>query len=70
MLSRGEFYPSFTDQKILIRFDFDRIRKFPPITNLEDNDKFCSMMQATLDKHQVVIPEVSSCSYLPFIEYY
>lgn len=36
-----------------------RIRKFPPLESLEDNDRFCAFMQSTLDHHQVVIPEVS-----------
>lgn len=28
------------------------------LNTLEDNDRFCAFMQDTLDRHQVVIPEV------------
>ncbi|GAA5861180.1 hypothetical protein JCM8547_008510 [Rhodosporidiobolus lusitaniae] len=38
---------------------FDGIRKFPLIRDLDDNDRFCSFMQGTLDKHRVVIPELA-----------
>ncbi|CEQ38741.1 SPOSA6832_00198, partial [Sporobolomyces salmonicolor] len=38
---------------------FDGIRRFPPIKDLDDNDRFCSFMQGTLDKHRVVIPELA-----------
>lgn len=38
---------------------FGRIRRFPVIKTLEDNDRFCSFMQDTLDKHRAVIPELA-----------
>ncbi|GAA5896612.1 hypothetical protein JCM5296_004189 [Sporobolomyces johnsonii] len=38
---------------------FDGIRRFPPLRDLDDNDRFCSFMQSTLDKHRVVIPELA-----------
>lgn len=36
-----------------------RIRRFPVIKDLEDNDRFCEFMQSTLDKHRVVIPDLA-----------
>lgn len=36
-----------------------RIRRFPVIKDLEDNDRFCEFMQGTLDKHRVVIPDLA-----------
>jgi len=36
-----------------------RVRTFPQIRSLEDNDKFCAFMQSTLDKHRAVIPALA-----------
>ncbi|KAK4055257.1 putative protein kinase [Microbotryomycetes sp. JL201] len=36
-----------------------RIRKFPTLQSLEDNDRFCTFIQEKLDKHRVVIPELA-----------
>lgn len=36
-----------------------RIRKFPHIKNLDDNDAFCAFMQNTLNAHRIVIPELA-----------
>lgn len=38
---------------------FEGIRKQPPITDLDANDRFCQFMTDTLDKHRVIIPELA-----------
>ncbi|GAA5981307.1 hypothetical protein JCM10908_004061 [Rhodotorula pacifica] len=38
---------------------FEQIRKFPVITDMDDNDRFCQFMRTTLDKHRVIIPELA-----------
>ncbi|GAA5907748.1 hypothetical protein JCM8208_005506 [Rhodotorula glutinis] len=38
---------------------FEGIRKQPPITDLDANDRFCRFMTDTLDKHRVIIPEMA-----------
>ncbi|GAA5838571.1 hypothetical protein JCM9279_003282 [Rhodotorula babjevae] len=38
---------------------FEGIRKHPPITDLDANDRFCQFMTETLDKHRVIIPEMA-----------
>jgi len=45
---------------------FEGIRKQPPITDLDANDRFCQFMTETLDKHRVIIPEMAiGCVPLP-----
>ena len=36
-----------------------RIRKFPVLKTLEDNDAFCALMQKTLDDHRIIIPALA-----------
>ncbi|BGP36482.1 putative protein kinase YGL059W [Rhodotorula kratochvilovae] len=38
---------------------FEGIRKQPPITDLDANDRFCQFMNETLSKHRVIIPELA-----------
>ncbi|GAA6055999.1 hypothetical protein JCM3770_002135 [Rhodotorula araucariae] len=38
---------------------FEGIRKQPPITDLDANDRFCQFMTDTLNKHRVIIPELA-----------
>ncbi|CAO3651159.1 unnamed protein product [Cunninghamella blakesleeana] len=38
---------------------FERLRVIPPIKSLEDNQKFCKALHASLDAHRVVIPQLS-----------
>lgn len=37
---------------------FDQFRKFPKIKNLEDNDKFCVMLNGLLNEHLSIIPNL------------
>lgn len=38
---------------------FERLRAFPEIKSLEDNEKFCTMLRDTLKEHLVVIPNLA-----------
>lgn len=38
---------------------FERIRKIPDITSLEDNEAFCKVLEESLDAHLVVIPQLA-----------
>lgn len=38
---------------------FEKFRRFPPITNLSDNSKFCDFLETLLDEHAPVIPSLS-----------
>ncbi|KAI0046063.1 alpha-ketoacid dehydrogenase kinase [Auriscalpium vulgare] len=38
---------------------FEKFRRFPPIENLEDNEKFCSFVRTLLDEHGAVIPSLA-----------
>ncbi|CAI2167868.1 12928_t:CDS:2 [Funneliformis geosporum] len=45
---------------------FEKLRKFPTITNLDENDEFCDTVKGLLKDHLVVIPQlamgISECS--------
>lgn len=47
---------------------FEGIRKQPPITDLDANDRFCQFMTETLDKHRVIIPEMA-IGCVPFLSH-
>ncbi|KZO94841.1 alpha-ketoacid dehydrogenase kinase [Calocera viscosa TUFC12733] len=38
---------------------FERVRSYPPIHNLADNERFCGFLQTILDEHASVIPTLS-----------
>ncbi|KAJ4478130.1 branched-chain alpha-ketoacid dehydrogenase kinase [Lentinula aciculospora] len=38
---------------------FEKFRKYPPITNLEENAAFCEFLAGLLDEHATVIPNLS-----------
>ncbi|KAI0638198.1 alpha-ketoacid dehydrogenase kinase N-terminal domain-containing protein [Trametes polyzona] len=38
---------------------FDKLRRFPEITNLNENDAFCKFLRGLLDEHKWVIPNLS-----------
>ncbi|KAG8931589.1 hypothetical protein FRC01_001094 [Tulasnella sp. 417] len=38
---------------------FERIRSYPPITNLDENDRFCKFIQGLLNQHSTVIPNLA-----------
>ncbi|KAF8716684.1 hypothetical protein AX14_012248 [Amanita brunnescens Koide BX004] len=49
---------------------FEKIRRYPPITNLADNEAFCAFLNGLLNEHAVIIPNLSlgltlSSPYLP-----
>ncbi|KWU46884.1 alpha-ketoacid dehydrogenase kinase [Rhodotorula sp. JG-1b] len=52
-------HPRITHVYELYLEAFEQIRKFPVITDMDDNDRFCQFMRTTLDKHRVVIPEMA-----------
>lgn len=56
--------PLIGDTSDLVLARTRRIRKFPLIKDLDDNDRFCQFMQKTLDQHRVVIPELA-IGYVP-----
>ncbi|CAG8508058.1 9686_t:CDS:2 [Funneliformis mosseae] len=45
---------------------FEKLRKFPTITNLDENDEYCDTVKGLLKEHLVVIPQlalgISECS--------
>ncbi|OZJ05459.1 hypothetical protein BZG36_01668 [Bifiguratus adelaidae] len=38
---------------------FERIRSFPPVRTIEDNDRFCELLETVLREHLVVIPQMA-----------
>ncbi|KAF8655283.1 hypothetical protein AX16_003182 [Volvariella volvacea WC 439] len=38
---------------------FERLRQYPPITNLEENETFCHFLASILNEHATVIPSLS-----------
>ncbi|KAF8640139.1 hypothetical protein AX17_001375 [Amanita inopinata Kibby_2008] len=49
---------------------FEKLRRYPPITNLTENETFCKFLNGLLNEHAVVIPNLSlglslSSPYLP-----
>jgi len=38
---------------------FEKFRKYPPITNLQENEAFCEFLVKLLDEHATVIPNLS-----------
>lgn len=52
-------HPRITHVYELYLEAFEQIRKFPVISDMDDNDRFCQFMRTTLDKHRVVIPEMA-----------
>ncbi|KAH9056571.1 alpha-ketoacid dehydrogenase kinase N-terminal domain-containing protein [Lactarius vividus] len=38
---------------------FEKLRRFPRIETLEENERFCAFLQGLLDEHAVVIPNLS-----------
>ncbi|KAG7096918.1 hypothetical protein E1B28_004321 [Marasmius oreades] len=49
---------------------FEKFRRYPPITNLQENQAFCQFLSGILDEHATVIPNLSlglslSSPYLP-----
>ncbi|CCM01573.1 uncharacterized protein FIBRA_03633 [Fibroporia radiculosa] len=38
---------------------FDKFRRYPPISTLEENDAFCGFVRSLLDEHKAVIPNLS-----------
>jgi len=38
---------------------FERFRRFPEIRSLEDNDKYCNVLEDTLKEHATVIPRLA-----------
>jgi pyruvate dehydrogenase kinase 2/3/4 len=38
---------------------FEKLRRIEPLLTLEDNDRFCRLLQVMLDVHRVVIPELA-----------
>ncbi|KAF5370133.1 hypothetical protein D9758_001021 [Tetrapyrgos nigripes] len=49
---------------------FEKFRRYPSITNLQDNERFCEFLREILDEHGSVIPNLSlglslSSPYLP-----
>lgn len=38
---------------------FEKLRRFPRIETLEENERFCTFLQGLLDEHAVVIPNLS-----------
>ncbi|KAJ3997006.1 alpha-ketoacid dehydrogenase kinase [Lentinula boryana] len=38
---------------------FEKFRKYPPITNIKENDAFCEFLAGLLDEHATVIPNLS-----------
>ncbi|EJU06126.1 alpha-ketoacid dehydrogenase kinase N-terminal domain-containing protein [Dacryopinax primogenitus] len=38
---------------------FERVRSYPPIHDLHDNERFCEFLQQILDEHAAVIPMLS-----------
>ncbi|KAG8926549.1 hypothetical protein FRC00_002804 [Tulasnella sp. 408] len=38
---------------------FEKIRNYPPITNLDENKKFCEFIQGLLNQHSPVIPNLA-----------
>ncbi|KAJ3722915.1 alpha-ketoacid dehydrogenase kinase N-terminal domain-containing protein [Lentinula raphanica] len=49
---------------------FEKFRKYPPITNIKENEAFCEFLGGLLDEHATVIPNLSlgmtlSSPYLP-----
>ncbi|KAG9218918.1 hypothetical protein CCMSSC00406_0000968 [Pleurotus cornucopiae] len=49
---------------------FERFRKYPPITNLSENEEYCDFLREVLQEHASVIPNLSlglslSSPYLP-----
>ncbi|KAL0949535.1 hypothetical protein HGRIS_009585 [Hohenbuehelia grisea] len=51
-------------------FAFEKFRRFPPVTTLKDNEKYCKFLAEVLEEHASVIPNLSlglslSSPYLP-----
>ncbi|KAF4619902.1 hypothetical protein D9613_005053 [Agrocybe pediades] len=49
---------------------FEKFRRYPPVTTLAENEKFCDFLRTLLDEHAPVIPNLSlglslSSPYLP-----
>ncbi|KAF8621614.1 hypothetical protein AX15_007634 [Amanita polypyramis BW_CC] len=49
---------------------FEKLRRYPPVTNLADNENFCKFLSGLLNEHGIVIPNLSlglslSSPYLP-----
>ncbi|KAJ8472383.1 hypothetical protein ONZ45_g16670 [Pleurotus djamor] len=49
---------------------FEKFRKYPPITSLEENERYCDFLRDMLGEHRAVIPNLSlglslSSPYLP-----
>jgi pyruvate dehydrogenase kinase 2/3/4 len=38
---------------------FERFRRIPEIRSLDDNDKYCKMLEETLTEHATVIPRLA-----------
>lgn len=38
---------------------FERFRRVPQITSLEDNEKYCKVLEETLTEHATVIPRLA-----------
>ncbi|TDL29492.1 atypical/PDHK/BCKDK protein kinase [Rickenella mellea] len=38
---------------------FEKLRRFPPIATLDENDRFCEFVSSLLDEHATVIPALS-----------
>lgn len=51
--------PYLVDVRNMYNEAFERIRKFPEIKSLEDNDRFCEMMKELMREHLTVIPKLA-----------